>query len=97
MHPVERILQVKIGATGEGGWSMECRIRRSSHCGSSEDLAKALIANPVLQKMFQMLTSANRYSILYRIGRAKKAETRRRLIDQFVETLARGETIHPQS
>ena len=62
-----------------------------------EDLAKALIADPRAQKMFQMLTSANRYSILYRIGRAKKAETRRRLIDQFVETLARGETIHPQS
>ena len=61
-----------------------------------EDLAKALIADPRAQNMFQMLTSANRYSILYRIGRAKKAETRRRLIDQFVETLARGETIHPQ-
>ena len=46
--------------------------------------------------MFETLTSANRYAILYRIGNAKKAETRVRRIEQFVEMLARGETIHPQ-
>jgi uncharacterized protein YdeI (YjbR/CyaY-like superfamily) len=61
-----------------------------------EDLADALIANPRAQAMFQTLTSANRYSILYRIGSAKKTETRARRIEQFVEMLARGETIHPQ-
>jgi uncharacterized protein YdeI (YjbR/CyaY-like superfamily) len=61
-----------------------------------EDLADALIANPCAQAMFQTLTSANRYSILYRIGSAKKLETRARRIEQFVEMLARGETIHPQ-
>ena len=61
-----------------------------------EDLADALIANPRAQAMFQTLTSANRYSILYRIGSAKKLETRARRIEQFVEMLARGETIHPQ-
>ena len=61
-----------------------------------EDLADALIANPGAQAMFQTLTSANRYSILYRIESAKKLETRARRIEQFVEMLARGETIHPQ-
>ena len=61
-----------------------------------EDLANALIGNPRAQAIFQKLTSANRYSILYRIGSAKKAETRARRIEQFVEMLARGETIHPQ-
>ena len=61
-----------------------------------EDLADALIANPRAQAMFQTLTSANRYSILYRIGSAKKVETRARRIEQFVEMLARGEVIHPQ-
>jgi uncharacterized protein YdeI (YjbR/CyaY-like superfamily) len=61
-----------------------------------EDLAKALKANPRAQAMFQKLTSANRYSILYRIGSAKKIETRARRIEQFVEMLARGETVHPQ-
>jgi uncharacterized protein YdeI (YjbR/CyaY-like superfamily) len=47
--------------------------------------------------MFEDLTSANRYAILYRIGTAKKAETRTRRIDRFVEMLARGETVHPQA
>jgi uncharacterized protein YdeI (YjbR/CyaY-like superfamily) len=37
-----------------------------------------------------------RYSVLYRIETAKRAETRARRIDQLVEMLARGETIHPQ-
>jgi uncharacterized protein YdeI (YjbR/CyaY-like superfamily) len=61
-----------------------------------EDFADALGANPPAQAMFEVLTSANRYSILYRIGTAKKAETRSRRIEQFVEMLARGETLHPQ-
>jgi uncharacterized protein YdeI (YjbR/CyaY-like superfamily) len=61
-----------------------------------QDLANALKANPRAQEVFQTLTRANRYSILYRIGSAKKTETRARRIEQFVEMLARGETIHPQ-
>jgi uncharacterized protein YdeI (YjbR/CyaY-like superfamily) len=60
------------------------------------DLANALAANSRAQAMFLELTSANRYSILYRIGNAKKIETRARRIEQFVEMLARGETFHPQ-
>ena len=62
-----------------------------------DDLASALKANPRARAMFETLTSANRYAILYRIGNAKKVETRRRRIEHFVEMLARGETIHPQS
>ncbi|MGC9963604.1 MAG: YdeI/OmpD-associated family protein [Acidimicrobiales bacterium] len=61
-----------------------------------EDLATALRTNPRAKAMFQTLTSANRYAILYRIGNAKKPETRSRRISQFVEMLARGGTIHPQ-
>jgi uncharacterized protein YdeI (YjbR/CyaY-like superfamily) len=60
------------------------------------DLAEALMANPRARAMFETLTSANRYAILYRIGGAKKIETRVRRIEQFVEMLARGDTIHPQ-
>jgi uncharacterized protein YdeI (YjbR/CyaY-like superfamily) len=62
-----------------------------------EDLLAALNANLRAKAMFEMLTAANRYSILYRIGNAKKPETRSRRIGQFVEMLARGETIHPQA
>jgi uncharacterized protein YdeI (YjbR/CyaY-like superfamily) len=61
-----------------------------------EDLAEALKGNARALAMFETLTSANRYAILYRIRNAKKIETRARRIEQFVEMLARGETIHPQ-
>ena len=61
-----------------------------------EDLANALAANPRARATFGKLTKANRYSILYRIGSAKKIETRARRIEQFVEMLDRGETVHPQ-
>jgi uncharacterized protein YdeI (YjbR/CyaY-like superfamily) len=61
------------------------------------DLADALKANPRAQATFELLSSSNRYSILYRIGSAKKAETRVRRIEQFVDMLARGDTIHPQT
>jgi uncharacterized protein YdeI (YjbR/CyaY-like superfamily) len=61
-----------------------------------EDLATALMASPAALAVFETLTSANRYAILYRIEMVKKAETRARRIGTFVEMLARGETIHPQ-
>lgn len=60
------------------------------------ELAAALAAKPEAQAMFDNLTSQNRYTVLYRIVNAKRAETRARRITQFVEMLARGETIHPQ-
>jgi len=81
-------------AKADGRWSDAYAGQASMEV--PEDLADALIANPRAQAMFQTLTGANRYSILYRIGSAKKTETRARRIEQFVEMLARGETIHPQ-
>jgi len=81
-------------AKADGRWTAAYAGQAS--VGVPEDLANALIANPRAQAMFETLTSANRYSILYRIESAKKLETRARRIEQFVEMLARGETIHPQ-
>jgi uncharacterized protein YdeI (YjbR/CyaY-like superfamily) len=60
------------------------------------DLAAALAGNAAASKMFASLNGANRYAVLYRIETAKRPETRARRIEQFVEMLARGETIHPQ-
>lgn len=60
------------------------------------DLADALTATPPAKATFERLSSANRYSVLYRVTTAKRAETRRRRIEQLVAMLARGETIHPQ-
>jgi uncharacterized protein YdeI (YjbR/CyaY-like superfamily) len=60
------------------------------------DLAAALGATPPAKAMFERLSRADRYSVLYRVTTAKRAETRRRRIEQFVAMLARGETIRPQ-
>lgn len=61
-----------------------------------DDLAAALAAEPAAQAMFEILTSANRFAILYQVGDAKRPETRARRIEKFVAMLARGETPHPQ-
>ena len=99
----------KLSAAGRMHRSGEDEIRKAKQDGRwtaayagqasvavPEDLAKALKANPQAKAMFETLTSANRYAILYRIENAKKVETRIKRIEQFVEMLGRGETIHPQ-
>ncbi|MGO4856934.1 YdeI/OmpD-associated family protein [Arthrobacter sp. 2MCAF14] len=61
-----------------------------------EDLAAAIAAVPEAQAMFDVLTSVNRYALIYRTNSVKKADTRARKIAGFVEMLARQETPHPQ-
>jgi uncharacterized protein YdeI (YjbR/CyaY-like superfamily) len=60
------------------------------------DLNAALAAEPRAQAMFEILTSQNRYAILYRLARVRTPEARSRRIAEFVAMLARGETVHPQ-
>jgi uncharacterized protein YdeI (YjbR/CyaY-like superfamily) len=59
-----------------------------------EDLRAALDANPRARDFFQLLDSANRYAILFRIQTVKKAATRSEKIRKFVEMLERKERIH---
>lgn len=60
------------------------------------ELGAALAAEPRAQAMFEILTSQNRYAVLYRIAQARRDDTRTRRIHHFVAMLARGETVHPQ-
>ncbi len=60
------------------------------------DLAAALRAHPSAQAMFEILSSQNRYAILFRISDAKLPATRERRVNKFVAMLARGETVYPQ-
>jgi uncharacterized protein YdeI (YjbR/CyaY-like superfamily) len=60
------------------------------------DLAAALAANGQARAMWEVLTSQNRYAITYRVGQAKRPETRARRIAEFVAMLERGETVYPQ-
>jgi uncharacterized protein YdeI (YjbR/CyaY-like superfamily) len=86
----EEVQQAKVDGRWEAAYAGQASME------VPEDLADALSANPRAAAMFQVLTSANRYSVLYRIGNAKKPETRSRRIAEFVEMLARGETVRPQ-
>jgi uncharacterized protein YdeI (YjbR/CyaY-like superfamily) len=61
-----------------------------------DDLTAALKAQPAAKAMFQILSAANRYAVLYRIQDAKRPETRARRIERFVAMLARGETVYAQ-
>jgi uncharacterized protein YdeI (YjbR/CyaY-like superfamily) len=59
------------------------------------DLQAALDKNARAKAFFSELDSQNRYAVLYRIQTVKKAETRSRKIQQFIEMLARNEKLHP--
>lgn len=61
-----------------------------------DDLAAAIAADPAAQAWFDVLTSTNRYSLIYRVEDAKRPETRARRIAEFVDKLSRGETPFPQ-
>jgi uncharacterized protein YdeI (YjbR/CyaY-like superfamily) len=61
------------------------------------DLELELAANDAAREFFATLSGVNRYAILYRIGDAKRPETRARRIAKYVAMLAAHETIHPQS
>ena len=50
-----------------------------------DDLAIALDPVPRAKAMFAILTSQNRYAVLYRISNAKKAETRAKRIEKYVD------------
>jgi uncharacterized protein YdeI (YjbR/CyaY-like superfamily) len=64
--------------------------------GVPDDLAAELAGNEAASAFFATLSGVNRYAILYRIGDAKRPETRAKRIAKYVAMLAAHETIHPQ-
>jgi uncharacterized protein YdeI (YjbR/CyaY-like superfamily) len=92
MHPAG-VAEVER-AKADGRW--EAAYPGAADIEVPPDLAAALAANPRAHQMFGILTSQNRYAVLMRIAGAKRADTRARRIGQFVDMLARGETIYPQ-
>jgi uncharacterized protein YdeI (YjbR/CyaY-like superfamily) len=80
-------------AKADGRWAAAY----ASQAGAEppEDLLAALGSNQAASRFFATLDRANRFSIIYRVGEAKRPETRAKRIAKFVEMLARGETIHP--
>jgi uncharacterized protein YdeI (YjbR/CyaY-like superfamily) len=92
MHPAG--LAAVQSAKADGRWN-------AAYAGAASiavpaDLAAALAAEPRAQAMFEILSSQNRYAVLYRVTKAKRSETRARNVARFVAMLARGETPYPQ-
>lgn len=81
-------------AKADGRWEMA--YQSQSTITMPSDLQHALDANQSAKTLFEVLDSANRYAVLYRVHTAKKPETRARAIEKLVAMLARGETIHPR-
>lgn len=82
-------------AKQDGRW--EAAYDSQSKASVPEDFQLELDRNLKAKEFFASLKSVNRYAILFRIQTAKKAETRAKRIQQFIEMLERNETIHPQT
>jgi uncharacterized protein YdeI (YjbR/CyaY-like superfamily) len=81
-------------AKADGRW--DAAYASQSTAEVPDDLRAALDAAPEASALFAELDSANRYAILFRVGTAKRPETRARKIEEYVAMLARGETLHPR-
>jgi uncharacterized protein YdeI (YjbR/CyaY-like superfamily) len=79
---------------GGGGRALGSRVRAAEPGHGTEDLQRALDANPAARAFFATLAGPNRYAVLYRISEAKRPETRARRIAKFVQMLAEGRTLY---
>ena len=79
-------------ARGDGRW--DAAYEPQSTATVPDDLAAELDRSPAAASFYATLDSVNRYAILYRIGDAKRPETRAKRIRRFVEMLERGEKLH---
>ena len=79
-------------AKADGRW--EAAYAPQSSKTVPEDFQRALHDNPAAYEFFKTLTGARRYAFLYRIGDAKRPETRAKRISQYVAILAEGRTLN---
>jgi uncharacterized protein YdeI (YjbR/CyaY-like superfamily) len=80
-------------AKADGRWDAAYESQRRATV--PPDLQRELDDNADARRFFEKLSSVNRYAILYRIQDAKKPETRKRRIEQYVQMLKEQKTIHP--
>ena len=86
-------IQAVESAQADGRW--EAAYAGAATIQIPDDLAAALEAEPAALAFFERLDGTNRYAVLYRLATAKRAETRSRRLEQFVQMLARGEAFYP--
>ncbi|KAF4457126.1 hypothetical protein F53441_914 [Fusarium austroafricanum] len=84
--------QAEIDAAMEDGrW--ERAYSGSSNAVVPKDFEDALKENEAAEEFFKGLNKTKKYSFLWRLETAKRPETRRKRIEQFVELLASGKTL----
>lgn len=81
-------------AKADGRWAAAYRIKDAP---VPDDLRAALDASAAASAAFDRLSGQNRFAILFRIGEAKRPETRARRIAVFVTDLENGTTPYPQA
>ena len=79
-------------AKQDGRW--DAAYESQKNISIPDDFESALNQNKKAKVFFATLNSVNRYAILFRIHNVKKAETRAKRIQQFVEMLERGEKLY---
>jgi uncharacterized protein YdeI (YjbR/CyaY-like superfamily) len=79
-------------AKDDGRW--EAAYEGAATAKVPDDLQAELDANPKAAAFFADLDSTNRYAIIWRLGDAKKPETRARRLAKFVAMLENGEKLH---
>ncbi len=86
-------LAAVAAAKSDGRWAAAYASQGKAE--TPRDLAAALALSEAASRFFETLDRANRYAVIYRVNDAKRPETRAKRIEQFVQMLARGETLHP--
>ena len=81
-------------AKADGRWA--AAYASQSGAEVPQDLLEAIAAEPEAQRMFDVLTRSNKFTLYHRLLSVKRAETRERKIREFVAMLARHEAPHPQ-
>lgn len=79
-------------AKADGRW--ERAYLGASKIETPQDFKALLDGNTQAKTFFDGLSATNRYAILFRLHHAKKPETRRRRMEQFIEMLEQGKAIH---
>jgi uncharacterized protein YdeI (YjbR/CyaY-like superfamily) len=79
-------------ARADGRWAAAYDGARTASI--PDDLQGELDADPVVAAVFADLDARNRYAILWRLGDAKRPETRARRLAKYIEMLRRGERLH---
>ena len=80
-------------AKADGRW--EAAYEPQSNATYPDDFLAALEQVPEAKATFATITRASKYAIIYRLGDAKRPETRQRRLEQFIAQLAAGEEPYP--